>query len=84
MWGHGGKWGEVSPTFDQISEKESNRKKKRKKKGKKMGERREKEKERIFRCFDSRSSTVRELKSVHTMRATHGYQNQRVSSNSKR
>ena len=49
--------------------------KKKKKKGKKIGERREKEKERIFRCSDGRSSTIRELKLVHTTRATRGYQN---------
>ena len=33
---------------------------------------------------DGRSSTVRELKSVHAMKATRGYQNQGFSSNSKR
>ena len=42
------------------------------------------EKERISRRSDSQSSTVQELKLVHAMIATHGYQNQSVSSYFKR
>ena len=30
---------------------------------------------RFYRCFDGRSSIIRELKLVHAMRATHGYRN---------
>ena len=58
----------------------SNRWERRKKEEKKRG----RGEERIFRCFDGRSSTVRELKLVHATGAMRGYQNQCVLSNSKR
>ena len=48
------------------------------------GRKGKKGKRKFSRCFDGRSLTVRELKSVHAMRAMCGYQNQRVSSKSKR
>ena len=61
-----------------VGEKEKKREKRKKGAGKeKQGRKEEKrgreEKERISRCSDSRSSTVRELKLVQATRATHGY-----------
>ena len=78
--------GEVSPTFDQIGEGESKGEKK-KKKGEEKEKRRRKRKKgkgKFSQRFNGRSSTIRELNSVHTTRATCGYQNQWVSLNSKR
>ena len=43
-----------------------------------------KKKLRFSRCSDDRSSTIREEKSIYASRATRGYQNLRVSSNSTR
>ena len=88
MW-HGGKWGEVSPTFDQFSGMKNEKMgKSQKEKGRKIGHMRERKKgkkgkEKFSRLSDGRSSMVRELKSVHVKRATHGYQNLGVLSNSK-
>ena len=92
--GGGGGGGEVSSTFDQFGR--MNQKGKEKKRKKEEGEKKKSDRERkrgrkgkrgkdrFSRRFDGRSSKVRELKSVHAMRATHGYQSQWVSSNSKR
>ena len=61
-----------------------------KEKGRKIGHRRErggkgmKGKGKFSQRSDGRSSTIRELKSVHATRATHVYQNLGVSSNSKK
>ena len=60
-----------------------------KKKARKIGQRRERKKGKkgkgkFSRHSNGRSSTVRELKLVHVMRATRGYQNRGVLSNSKR
>ena len=68
--------------------RENEKRKNKKREGKKeiKGEKVEEmgRKERISRCSDCRSSAVRELNLVHLVGATHGYQNQCVSSNSKR
>ena len=70
-----------------IKKREKEKKKEEKERRKTYREEEEMRKKgrgRFSQCFDGRISTVRELKSIHTTRATHGYQNLGVSSNSKR
>ena len=71
------------PHFDQFGFE--NQKGEEENKGKKMrGRKGEKRKRRFSQCSDGQISTIRELKLIHTMRATRGYQNLGVSSKSKR
>ena len=79
-----------------VDKRKKKKRKAKRKKGRKIGQRREgkkleirgrkgeKRKGRFSRRFDGRISTVRELKSIHGTRATRGYHNLGVSSNSKR
>ena len=66
-------WGKKGKGRREIDQREGRR-------GRKKGEK--KKKKSFSRCFDGRSLMVREEKSIHASRATHGYQNLEVSSNS--
>ena len=89
--GQGG-GGDFPYFWDQFGGKEKRKegrrkiryKRKRRKNGEEEGRKEEKGRKRFSQRSDDRSLTVLELKSVHEMRATRGYQNQGVSSNSKR
>ena len=72
-----------------MNENQKGRKKRKKKKEEKgtggdRGRKGKKGKGKFSFFFNGRSSMVREIKSVHAIRATIRYQNQGVSSNSKR
>ena len=87
--GKGGKWWEVSPTLINSGmriKRENEEKKRETKRGRKRIERERngEKKKRFSRHSDGRISTVQELNSIHTTRATRGYQNLGVLSNSKR
>ena len=63
---------------DRIERKIRENSRKKKEKGRAMRVRGLGKREKFSRFFDSQSSTVRELKTVHAMRASREYQNMRV------
>ena len=77
----GGSFPTLINSVDRQEKKKKKEKQKRRKKivGRKI-KKKKKRKRRFSRCFDGRSSIVIELKLVHTMRATRGYQNPNFSS----